>query len=173
MGDDPVLVERGQSARRRETGAGCPYSRVTLLEMAVVLVWVLGVCGMDFWTYFLGFAYAGTRLALVRSFAEHRAEKTVARRTAIVEQFVDFRPAVSLQQSARRASLAGFVALVSFAGVVSAQSRRVDRAQRRPRLPDVFRRGAALSVSPARCPSTSERREASPLTGADGRPDDR
>ena len=56
-----------------------------LLELAVVLTWVLGVCGMDFWTYFLGFAYAGTALALVRSFAEHRAEKTVARRTAIVE----------------------------------------------------------------------------------------
>ena len=47
---------------------------------------------MDFWTYFLGFAYAGTALALVRSFAEHRAENTVARRTAIVENSWIFGP---------------------------------------------------------------------------------
>ena len=63
-----------------------------LLELAVVLIWVLGVCGMDFWTYFLGFAYAGTALALVRSFAEHRAGKIVARRTAIVERSWIFGP---------------------------------------------------------------------------------
>jgi len=55
------------------------------IEAAVVLVWVLGVCRMPFWTYFLCFAYAGTGLALVRSFAEHRAELAVERRTAIVE----------------------------------------------------------------------------------------
>ena len=57
-----------------------------ILEMAVVLVWVLGVCGMEFWTYFFCFAYAGTGLALVRSFAEHRAESVVEQRTAIVER---------------------------------------------------------------------------------------
>jgi fatty acid desaturase len=35
--------------------------------------------------YDLCFAYAGTSLALVRSFAEHRAESLIERRTAIVE----------------------------------------------------------------------------------------
>ena len=56
-----------------------------LLEAGVVLIWVLGVCGMPFWTYFWLFSYAGTALALVRSFAEHRADPAVERRTAIVE----------------------------------------------------------------------------------------
>jgi fatty acid desaturase len=56
------------------------------LEATLVLVWALGVCEMSFWTYFWCFAYPGTALALVRSFAEHRAEKTVERRTAIVER---------------------------------------------------------------------------------------
>ena len=41
---------------------------------------------MPFWIYFFCFAYAGTALALVRSFAEHRAESDVERRTAIVER---------------------------------------------------------------------------------------
>jgi fatty acid desaturase len=57
-----------------------------VLELALVLVWVLGICGIPFWLYFLGFAYVGTALALVRSFAEHRAERDVERRTAIVER---------------------------------------------------------------------------------------
>ena len=61
-------------------------------ETALVLFWVVGVCGMDFWTYFLAFAYPGTGLALVRSFAEHRAETAVVRRTAIVERSWIFGP---------------------------------------------------------------------------------
>jgi fatty acid desaturase len=63
-----------------------------LLEMTAVLIWVIGVCGVPFWSYFFGFAYAGTSLALVRSFAEHRAEKMAARRTAIVENSWIFGP---------------------------------------------------------------------------------
>lgn len=62
------------------------------LEVALVLIWVIGVCDMPFWTYFWCFAYAGTALALVRSFAEHRAEKIVERRTAIVEKSWIFGP---------------------------------------------------------------------------------
>ena len=72
------LVATGDRRRLRIVGRH-------VLETIAVLVWVIGVCGMDFWAYFFGFAYAGTSLALVRSFAEHRAENTVARRTAIVE----------------------------------------------------------------------------------------
>ncbi len=56
-----------------------------LLECAVVLVWVIGVCGMPFWIYVACFVYPGVSLALVRSFAEHRAEQEVGKRTAIVE----------------------------------------------------------------------------------------
>jgi fatty acid desaturase len=56
-----------------------------LLECAVVLVWVIGVCGMPFWVYVACFVYPGVSLALVRSFAEHRAEQEVGKRTAIVE----------------------------------------------------------------------------------------
>ena len=55
------------------------------IQTTLVLAWVIGVCGMPFWLYFWSFAYAGTALALVRSFAEHRAEREVERRTAIVE----------------------------------------------------------------------------------------
>lgn len=57
-----------------------------LAELAVVLFWVVGVCKMPILEYVLCFAYAGTALALVRSFAEHRAESQVERRTAIVER---------------------------------------------------------------------------------------
>jgi fatty acid desaturase len=73
---------------RRRLGFGIRH----VLQVAVVLVWALGVCGMSFWTYFFCFAYSGTALALVRSFAEHRAEKAVERRTAIVERSWLFGP---------------------------------------------------------------------------------
>jgi fatty acid desaturase len=59
---------------------------VHLLEMIVVLAWVIGVCRMPLLTYLFCFVYAGTSLAMVRSFAEHRAESIVERRTAIVEK---------------------------------------------------------------------------------------
>ena len=49
------------------------------------LVALGGVCGMPLQLYVWAFVYAGTALALVRSFAEHRAETQVERRTAIVE----------------------------------------------------------------------------------------
>jgi fatty acid desaturase len=55
------------------------------VEVAVVLLWVLYVCKMPFCTYFWAFAYPGTALAMVRSYAEHRAEETEEQRTAIVE----------------------------------------------------------------------------------------
>jgi len=73
------LISRGDRRRLRMVARHA-------LELAAVLTWVLGVCEMPFWTYFFCFAYAGTALALVRSFAEHRAERLVARRTAVVER---------------------------------------------------------------------------------------
>jgi fatty acid desaturase len=57
-----------------------------VVAMIVVLAWVIGICRMPILTYLFCFVYAGTSLAMVRSFAEHRAESIVERRTAIVEK---------------------------------------------------------------------------------------
>jgi fatty acid desaturase len=64
-------------------------TRVWMLHLAGVagvLAWVLLVARMPLWLYLIGFAYAGTSLMLIRSFAEHRALPEVAGRTAIVER---------------------------------------------------------------------------------------
>lgn len=53
--------------------------------VALVLGWAIGICSLPLWQYLLGFVYCGTALALVRSFAEHKAKEDVAERTAIVE----------------------------------------------------------------------------------------
>ncbi len=47
--------------------------------------WVGAVCGIPLWAYGLLYAYPGFALALVRSFAEHRAAEQTDHRTAIVE----------------------------------------------------------------------------------------
>jgi fatty acid desaturase len=51
---------------------------------AAILAFVLGAAGMPPWQYLL-IVYAGTALASLRSFAEHRAADDVRHRTAIVE----------------------------------------------------------------------------------------
>jgi fatty acid desaturase len=53
--------------------------------VALLLALVLGVAGMPLWQYLLGFVWAGTAIALIRAFAEHRAHDLPERRTAIVE----------------------------------------------------------------------------------------
>jgi len=55
------------------------------LQLAVVLAWLVLVCGVNPLLYVVGVVYPGTALMLVRSFAEHRAENEVEERTAIVE----------------------------------------------------------------------------------------
>ncbi len=55
------------------------------LWVGLVLAWALVVCDMPLWQYLLGFVYCGTALALLRSFAEHKARDDVDQRTAIVE----------------------------------------------------------------------------------------
>lgn len=57
-----------------------------LVHVAPVLAWLVLVCAMPVWLYLVTFVYAGTALTLVRSFAEHRADPDVGRRTAIVER---------------------------------------------------------------------------------------
>jgi len=55
------------------------------VQCVPVLAWVSGVCGMPLWIYVAAFVYPGMSLALVRSFAEHRAAAEPEKRTAIVE----------------------------------------------------------------------------------------
>ncbi|MCE7030123.1 fatty acid desaturase [Jiella avicenniae] len=56
-----------------------------LLGCAVVLTWLWSVCGLSPLAYLAIFVYPGTALLLIRSFAEHKAEGSVEKRTAIVE----------------------------------------------------------------------------------------
>lgn len=49
------------------------------------LAWTFWACGVPPWLYALGFVQGGAALAMVRSFAEHRAHRDPARRTAVVE----------------------------------------------------------------------------------------
>ncbi|WP_310205908.1 fatty acid desaturase [Ancylobacter sp. 3268] len=50
-----------------------------------IVLWLVLVCDFDPLAYVLLFLYPGTALQMVRSFAEHKAESEVSRRTAIVE----------------------------------------------------------------------------------------
>ena len=56
-----------------------------VLGSALVLAWVLGVCGIPFWEYLALYAYPGLSLTLLRSFLEHRAHPGVDRRSVLVE----------------------------------------------------------------------------------------
>ncbi|HXZ15291.1 MAG TPA: fatty acid desaturase [Roseiarcus sp.] len=73
----------------RDAWRGKPGARLVvfwhLAECVPVLAWVIGVCGMPLWVYVAAFVYPGMSLAMVRSFAEHRAAQEPEKRTAIVE----------------------------------------------------------------------------------------
>lgn len=56
-----------------------------LLAVAAVLAWLHFVCGMSLGVYLLAFVYPGAALSLIRSFAEHRAEREPGHRVAVVE----------------------------------------------------------------------------------------
>ena len=77
-------VEEIRKIRRGDL-AHCRIWAWHALWVALLLSWVLVVCGVPLWQYLLGFAYLGTALTLVRSFAEHKARDHVEQRTAIVE----------------------------------------------------------------------------------------
>lgn len=53
--------------------------------VVLILLWVIGVCHMPFWLYLVCFAYPGTAIALVRSYAEHRWAPDHGHRSAIIE----------------------------------------------------------------------------------------
>jgi fatty acid desaturase len=56
-----------------------------LPAVALVLIWVVGVCGIPFWAYLALFVLPGASLTLVRSFAEHKAASSPFERSAVVE----------------------------------------------------------------------------------------
>lgn len=58
---------------------------IHLVGVALVLSWVVGVCGLPLWQYLLLFVYPGTALTLLRSFLEHQARPEVSERSVIVE----------------------------------------------------------------------------------------
>jgi fatty acid desaturase len=55
------------------------------LAVALVLYWLIAVCGISFWSYVVLMVYPGLSLTLMRSFAEHRPADEQNHRTAIVE----------------------------------------------------------------------------------------
>ena len=69
------------AARRRRAGVWLSHAAAC----ALVLAWVVGVCGMPLWLYLVAFVYPGLSLTLLRSFIEHRRAPEQAQRTAIVE----------------------------------------------------------------------------------------
>jgi fatty acid desaturase len=52
---------------------------------AIVVIWAVAVCRIPFGMYLLLFVYPAISLTLLRSFAEHRATRTVGERTAVIE----------------------------------------------------------------------------------------
>lgn len=78
LAQEAVLIARGACARTR-------IWRAHAAGVAVVLVWIVGVCGLPLWLYLFGFVYVGAALTRLRSYAEHRYAGHHDERTAIVE----------------------------------------------------------------------------------------
>lgn len=53
------------------------------IGMALVVGWVVGICGMPLWSYLLLVAYPGASLSMLRSYAEHRPAARYEHRIAI------------------------------------------------------------------------------------------
>lgn len=58
-----------------------------LAAVAAIFAWLHVACGMSIAFYIAAFALGGTSLMLIRSFAEHRADAAVIKRTAVVEEY--------------------------------------------------------------------------------------
>ena len=78
------FVTEARAIRSGDRMAAAVWMR-HLLGCLAVLAWVWGVCGINPLAYVAIFVYPGIALQLVRSFAEHKAEDDVAKRTAVVE----------------------------------------------------------------------------------------
>jgi fatty acid desaturase len=84
-------VGRFLIAEAKAVIAGEPARRMLWVQHAagalMIVVWLHFVCGMSLWLYVAAFVIPGTSLMLIRSFAEHRADADVGRRTAVVEAY--------------------------------------------------------------------------------------
>ena len=76
--------EEGTRIVRGEPGCARIWAAHAALT-ALLLAWVVGVCGIPLWAYVLLYVYPGTALIMVRSYYEHRPAADQAQRTAIVE----------------------------------------------------------------------------------------
>ena len=76
--------EEGARFVRGEPGCMRIWASHVVLS-ALVLLWVMGVCGIPLWAYVMLYVYPGTALILLRSYYEHRPAADQAQRTAIVE----------------------------------------------------------------------------------------
>lgn len=81
-----ALFYRGEFVRalRGDTSHAKAWA-IHALGVALVLAWVMGICGMPLWQYLLLFVYPGISLSLVRSFLEHQARPEVSERSVIIE----------------------------------------------------------------------------------------
>ena len=76
--------EEGARLARGEPGCARMWAEHTA-SVALVLVWVVWVCGIPLWAYVLLYVYPGTALILLRSYHEHRPAAVASARTAIIE----------------------------------------------------------------------------------------
>ena len=134
-GEIGMLLRRRVARQARERGG---LSFWHLAQCAPVLVWVLGVCGMPFWLYVAAFIYPGASLAMLRSFAEHRAAPEPERRTAIVENARILGPLYLYNNLHVVHHVRGGLPWYRISEVLSLEPRRADHLQRRPRLSRLF-----------------------------------
>ena len=76
--------EEGTRLIRGEPGCAQIWATHIVLT-ALVLVWVMVVCGIPLWAYVMLYVYPGTALILLRSYYEHRPAADQAQSTVIVE----------------------------------------------------------------------------------------
>jgi fatty acid desaturase len=79
-----LLREEGRTLRVGHFGH-LPVWGLHLLGVALVLGWVVGVCGIPLADYLLWFVYPGISLSLLRSYLEHRAAPDWRQRTVAIE----------------------------------------------------------------------------------------
>ena len=76
--DEVLRLARGDRSQ-------LPAWALHLVGCGLVLVWVVGVCGIPIGEYLLLFAYPGLSLTLLRSFLEHQARPEAAERSVLIE----------------------------------------------------------------------------------------
>ena len=128
------------------------------LSSAVVLAWVVGVCGIDPLFYLCALVYPAASILLLRSFAEHRAEAGIFERTAIVENapILGFLFLYNNLHAAHHER--PLIPWYELPGLVPAQPRPARGAERRPRLPGLCRGGPPLPVRAAPRPGPPAQR---------------